>query len=247
MIRAVLWVSVVIAYTLFLPDVVRAQSMEEVRSAYVEGRFFEAAERGVALKTSEGYAFAARSMAMQGFYIARGEEKRALFQRAVELAEEALRLDAGNPEAHIQLAHAVGRYAQTLGFVRAVTGGYAKKVLRSVEEALRLAPDKPGAHLSMATWHAHVVNAAGTIAGIIYGATEKKARGHYDRTLELVPNAKVVYVEYAFGLLLMDAKRNREEARNLLRSALDKPSKDAVDRFYHERAAAQFVVLTANQ
>ncbi len=246
MIRAVLWSSLVVAYTLFLPDVAPTQSMEEVRSAYAEGSFFEAAERGAALKTSEGYALAAQSMAIQGFYFARGKEKRALFQRAMDLAEEALRLDVTNPEAHIQLAHAVGRYAQTLGFVRAVTGGYAKKVRRSVEEALRLGPDKPGAHLSMATWHAHVVNAAGAMADVIFGATEKKARAHYNRTLELVPNAKVVYVEYGLGLLLMDAKQNREEARNLLRRALDKPSKDAVDRFYHERAAVQLLALTAN-
>ena len=61
----------------------------------------------------------------------------------------------------------------------------------------------------MATWHAEIVNAAGGMAGFLYGATEKKARAHYGRTLELMPDAKVVCVEYAFGLLLMDEERNR--------------------------------------
>ena len=180
---------------------------------------------------------------MQGHFFAKGEEKKALFERAVRLAEEAVRLDPGNPEAHIQLAHTTGRYGQALGFLQAVAGGYGTKVRESVEEALRLDPDKPAGHLSMATWHAEIVNAAGAMAGFLYGASEKKARGHYDRTLELMPEAKVVCVEYAFGLLLMDEERNREEARGLLERALKKPSKDAVDRLYHRQAAVRLAAL----
>ena len=58
-----------------------------------------------------------------------------------------------------------------------------------------------------------------------------------------MPDAKVVCVEYAFGLLLMDEERNREEARGLLERALKKPSKDAVDRLYHEQAVARLAAL----
>ena len=161
----------------------------------------------------------------------------------MELAREAVRLDTANPEAHIQLAHATGRYAQVIGFLQAVAGGYATKVRESIEEALRLDPDKAAAHLSLATWQAEVVNAAGPMAGFLYGATSEKARRHYDRTLDLVPDAKVVCVEYAFGLLLMDEDRNREEAVRLLESALQKPSKDALDRLYHEQAVARLASL----
>ena len=199
------------------------------------------ARRGA--KTSESYALAAQSLAIQGHFFAKGEDKKALFQRAVELAEEAVRLDPANPEAHIQLAHTTGRYGQAIGFLQAVTGGYATRVRESVEEALRLDPDKAAGHLSMATWHAEIVNAAGGMAGFLYGATEKKARAHYGRTLELMPDAKVVCVEYAFGLLLMDEERNREEARGLLERALKKPSRDAVDRLYHEQAMARLAAL----
>ena len=39
-----------------------AQSLEEARSAFSEGRFLEAAELGEALGTSAGYALAARSL-----------------------------------------------------------------------------------------------------------------------------------------------------------------------------------------
>ena len=201
-----------------------------MRAAYAEGRFVEAAELGAALKTSESYALAAQSLAMQGYFFAGQEEKKVLFQRGIELAEEAVRLNAANPEAHIQLAHTRGRYGQAIGFLQAVAGGYATRVRDSVEEALRLDPDMPGAHLSMATWHAEIVNAAGGMAGFLYGATAEKARGHYDRTIELMPDAKVACVEYAFGLLLMDGERNREEARRLLQLAIGKSANDAVDR-----------------
>ena len=243
MVKAGFLASIGIAYALVLSGTAGAQTMEQVRAVYAEGRFVEAAELGAAVKTSESYALAAQSLAMQGYFFAEGEEKKALFQRAVELAEEAMRLDPANPEAHLQLAHTKGRYAQAIGFLQAVAGGYATKVRESIEEALRLDPDKPGAHLSMATWHAEIVNAAGAMAGFLYGGSAKKARGHYERTVELKPDAKVVWVEYAFGLLLLDEERNREEARSLLRRALEKPSRDAVDRLYHEQAAARLAAL----
>ncbi len=222
---------------------VSAGTLEQARAAYAEGRFVHAAALGAALKTSEGYTLAAQAQALQGHFFAGDEDKQGLYQRAVELAEEAVRLDPSNPDAHIQLAHASGRYAQTIGFLRVVTGGYATKVRESVEEALRLDPDHAAGHLSLGTWHAEIVHAAGGMAGFLYGATETKARSHYARTLELMPDAKVVCVEYAYGLLLMDEKGNRDEARRLLERAVKKPPKDAVDRFYHNRAMARLAAL----
>jgi len=236
-------ISATILCTLLLTCAAGAQTLEQARAAHADGRFVEAAELSAALETSEGYALAAQALAMQGYVFAKEEDKQGLFQRAVELAEESVRLDPANPEAHIQLAHARGRYAQTIGFLQAVTGGYATKVRDSVEEALRLDPDKAAGHLSLATWHAEVVHAAGGMARFLYGATGKKARGHYERALELMPDAKVVCVEYAYGLLLLDEEGNREEARRLLERAVKKPSKDAVDRFYHKLAVTRLAAL----
>ncbi len=236
-------ISATILCTLLLTCAAGAQTLEQARAAHADGRFVEAAELSAALETSEGYALAAQALAMQGYVFAKEEDKQGLFQRAVELAEESVRLDPANPEAHIQLAHARGRYAQTIGFLQAVTGGYATKVRDSVEEALRLDPDKAAGHLSLATWHAEVVHAAGGMARFLYGATGKKARGHYERALELMPDAKVVCVEYAYGLLLLDEEGNREEARRLLERAVKKPSKDAVDRFYHKLAVTRLGAL----
>ena len=87
----------------------------------------EAAELAEALNTSEGLALAAKSLAIFSYHVAEDDSKLALFERATLLAEEATRLDATNPDAWIQLAHAMGRYAQTTGMLEAVSKGYPER------------------------------------------------------------------------------------------------------------------------
>ena len=102
-----------------------AQSLEEARTAFAEGRFTEAADLARMLETSEGYALAADSLSIYGYYLAPDSEKAGLFRRAVELAREAIRLDPANPQTHLQLAHALGRRAQVTGILKALKEGYA--------------------------------------------------------------------------------------------------------------------------
>ncbi len=212
MIKAAFLTCLTVVHAILLASAAGARSMEAAHAAFAEGRFVKAAEIGQALKTSDGYALAAKSLAIHGYLIAKEEEKQALFDRAMLLAEEAVRLDAANPEAHLQSAHAMGRYAQTIGMLQAVSGGYATKVREAVGEALRLDPKMAAAHLGLATWHAELVNGAGLMSGFLYGATEKQAHAHYERTLELAPDEKVAFVEYAFGLLLMGDHKPRAGA-----------------------------------
>ena len=51
---------------LLLAGAARAHSVEAARAAYAEGRFIHAAELAASLETSEGYALAARSLAIYG-------------------------------------------------------------------------------------------------------------------------------------------------------------------------------------
>ena len=220
-----------------------ARSVEAPRTAYAEGRFIDAAELAAVLGTSEGYALAARSLSIHGYYVARDDEKQALFDRAARLAQEAIRLDPVNPEAHLELAHAMGRRAQTLGVLQAAGEGYAEKVRDAIKDALRLDPDMATAHLSLATWHAEAASNGGFVARALYGATEKDALAHYERALELAPDEKVVPVEYALGLLLLDDDENREQARGLLARAIEMPSKDALDRLVHRQAVERLASL----
>ena len=235
----------IIGYMFVLAGNAGAQSIEEARTAYTEGRFTEATDLAQVLDTSEGYALAANSLAIYGYYIAPDSEKDGVFRRAVELARKAIRLDAVNPEAHLQLAHAMGRRAQVTGVLEALKEGYASQVRDAVQETLRLNPNMAAAHLSFAAWHAGAVSHGGFFAGLLYGANEEDALAHFERALELAPQQKVVLLEYALGLLSLDAIGNRAQALDLLERAISLPSKDAHDRIIHRKAVERLAAFNA--
>ena len=242
MIRNTLLASATLVH-LLLAGATAAQSIEAARAAQDDGRFIEAARLAEGLETSAGYALATESLAIHGYYVATDPEKEALFKRAMGLADEAVRLDPANPQAHLQSAHAMGRYAQTVGAVKAIAQGYVGKVRQAIEDALARDPEMAGAHLSLATWHAETINGAGFAARVVLGASRKRALAHYERAMELAPDEKLVYVEYALGLVLLDRKKDRKPARDLLARAIETPPKDAYDRILHELAVKRLESL----
>lgn len=217
-----------------------AQSLEAARAAFKDGRFAEASELAAADGTSEGLALAAETLAIHGFHVAEEGDRQALFQRAQALAEEAIRLDDTNAEAHLQLSHAMGRYAQTLGKgMKALR--LAKPVREAMERAVALAPDLAHAQLSLASWHAE---ASRSLAGrMTTGASKKTATQHFQRAYALAPDDKAVQVEYAKGLLALNKRRNRDQARKLFTEAAETPPRDAYEGILQQQAREQLVAL----
>ncbi len=221
-----------------------AQGIEAARAAYSEGRFVEAAELGETLETSEGYALAAESLAIHGYYLAAEDEQPELFARAIGAADEAIRLDPENPEAHFQSAHAIGREAQIVGVMEALNRGYARRTREAAEEALRLDPEMAEAQLTLASWHAEIVNKmGGLVARVTYRATRRNSLDYYEKALELAPDEIGVYLEYANGLLLLNRNRNREQARELLARGIEMMPGDAYDRILHDLAVQRLAAL----
>ena len=234
----------VLTSSLLLTGVVSAQSLYEARVAYAEGRFVDAVRIGEALGTSPGFALAAESLTIYAHFIVEKGDKTVLFEHAIALAEEAVRLDTGNAIAHLQLARALGRYAQGIGSAKALFQGYAEKIRSATDNALRLDSDLSAAHLGLGLWHAELISSAGPfMARVAYGAREKAAIASFKRAFELAPDVKAVSVEYAHGLLLMDDGRYRETARDLLKRAIELPVKNAYDRICHERAVKHLEAL----
>ena len=217
-----------------------AQPLDAARTAFEEGRFAEASELAAAVGTSEALALAAETLAIHGFHVAKESERQALFQRAQAFAEEAIRLDDTNAEAYLQLSHAMGRYAQTLGKgMKAL--GLAKPVREAMERAVTLAPDLGRAHLSLASWHAE---ASRNLAGrMMTGASKKKAAEHFERAYALAPDDKAVQAEYAKGLLALNKRRNRDRARELFTRAAETPPRDAYERILQEEAREGLAAL----
>ncbi len=224
-----------------------AQPVEEARAAHAEGRFAEAARIGASVGTSEGYALAARALAYHAHFLAPHDRKEGLLDEAAALAEKAVRADPDNPEAHLQVAHTIGRLSQAIGSFEAANRGYAEKIREAAENALKLNPGMAAAHLAMGAWHAEVVAAVGSfLARITYGARERDAIAHFDKAVKGAPQVKAVYLEYALGLLALDEDEYRDRARGLLARAIEIPAKDAYDRILHRNAVERLKALDAS-
>ena len=231
-----------LGFSLILAGAASAQSIEAARTALSEGRFVEAAKLGEALNTSDGYALAAEALAIHGHYLAAEDTKAELLDRAMQLGQEAIREDSENPAAHLQHAHAMGRYTQAVGTLK-VKREYAGQVRAALERALILEPGLAEAHLSLGAWHAEAIRGGGFMARMLFGASGNDAIAHYGAALELAPDAKIVHAEYALGLLLLDRRRHLEEARSLLERARELPARDAHDRIVHDRVIARLAEL----
>ncbi len=210
-----------------------AQSIEEARTVFEEGRFLEAADLAEALSTSGGYALAAQSLAVYGHHLAVEDERTGFFERAMELGEAAVRADSANPEAYYQSAHAVGRYAQSVGTLTALRRGLAGRVRGLLEATLAADPESAEAHIGLGGWHADIAS-AGRVARWMYGGDRDDAVTHYERALELAPDSRIVLLEYALRLPELDRDGGRDRARELLSRAAELPVLDAYEELIQQ-------------
>lgn len=210
-----------------------AQSLEDARSAYAEGRFLEAAELAEALGTSDGYALAAQSLAIHAHYFATEDEWKELVDRAIEMSDQAIRADSTNAEAHYQAAHAVGRYAQGIGAFTALRQGLAGRIRERLDAAIRLDPYLWEARLALGGWHADIA-AEGFIARRMYGGNRPAAVVLFEQALQMAPESRVVLYEYAIRLPDLDEENGEERAREMLAAAARLPVVDAYDEIIQE-------------
>ena len=232
----------VIAFA-FLPAGAAAESIEAARAAFSEGEYIEAADLGEAVGTASGHALAAEALAIYAHYLAEEEEKAPLLQRAMRLAETAIELDPGSAEAHLQSAHATGRYSQLFAPMKAMREGYPKQVRASIERAVELDPSHFGAHLSLASWHAEAIGKGGMMARALLGANKNTALTHFEQAMALAPDRNVVLIEYASGLLMLERRKGRSEARDLLVRAIELPPQDAFERILQQQAIERLAAL----
>ena len=222
-----------------------AQTLEEAQAAWAEGRFLDAAAAGEALGDAAGLALAADALAIHGFHrVPDEDDRRPVFERAIAAAERAVERDPGSAEAHMQLAHAMGRYAQTLNPMVAFAEGFAERIRETLDTALALDANHVRAHLALAGWHAGVVDGAGSfMARNLYGATEAAALEHYEKALQLAPDSNLAAFDYAESLLILDEAAWADRARALLERAVALPPVDAYGEIVRSRARDVLALL----
>ncbi len=225
---------------LYHPLSIRAADVETIgdaRAAYIEGQITEAAQMAKAVGTSERYALAAKSLTIYGRYIAGANEKRLLFEQAMELANKAIQANPNNSEAYLELARAMGRHSHQICKLKAATENYAKKTRQAIENAIRINPESASAYVSLGRWHVGIIARVGSIvARVTFGAKKKEVVASFERAIELNPETKADYLKIAIGYEALDYKKYQDKVHDILKQAIELPATDAYDRIMHEEA-----------
>jgi len=210
-----------------------AALVRELRHAWREfhaGQFHKAIELGSDLGPL-GACVANKAVAVDTLYARPTPQVLALLSAAIARGERAVEVLPRHPNAHYTLALVLGRYSQRISILKALAAGLAGRVRSHLEKTLTLESRHAEAHLALGLYHAEIVSKLGALAAAVtYGASQEKALEHFRRAMRLAPAAPIVRVEYANGLLLLDADRYRAQARELYEQAAACDPADAMEQ-----------------
>lgn len=214
-----------------------AQALQEAWREFHAGAF------GRAIAASEklgalGAAVANKSAAVDSLYSRRSATQvQEELEAAIARGERAVAALADHANTHYSLALVIGRYSQRISILKALAAGLAGRVREHLERTLALEPRHAEAHVAFGLYHAEIVNKLGTIAAsLTYGATAAAALEHFRRALVLAPDSPIIRMEYAHGLLLLDAAHHLKEAQALNEQAAACEPVDEMERLDVERA-----------
>lgn len=201
------------------------------------GRFEAAAHQGLEQGLS-GYTVAAKATCIHANYLEPGHaRKHALFDAVAARCEEQQARQPDNAGAYYWHAYALGRRAQDLSVLAALSQGIGARIRKNLETVLRLAPEHADAHIALGVYHAEVVARAGAlVAGLTHGASREASIRHFDSALALNPDSAIARVEYANALALLDGRKGLERAMQLCREASLMQPRDAMERLDVELA-----------
>jgi tetratricopeptide (TPR) repeat protein len=214
-----------------------AEALQDAWRAFHSGAFGRAVLAGEKLGAL-GAAVANKAVAVDMLYSKRGATQvlKAL-ESAVARGEQAVAQLPDHANTHYTLALVLGRYSQRISILKALAAGLAGRVREHLERTLSLEPHHAEAHLAFGLYHAEIVGKLGSLAAsLTYGATAGAAIEHFRQALALAPSSPIVRMEYANGLLLLDAGRHRRQAEELYTQAAGCAPADEMERLDVARA-----------
>jgi tetratricopeptide (TPR) repeat protein len=208
--------------------------------AFHAGEFDKAAEKGLA-SGGAGITVANKATSIYANYLEENEKKKlALFEEVAARAEQQQAAEPKNANAFYWQAYALGRYAQGISIVKALSQGIGGKVKSALETAIKLAPKHADAHVALAAYHAEVIDKVGAmIGGLTYGARKDTALKLYETALKLAPDSAIARIEYANGLVMLEGKKGLAKAEKLYEEAAACEPLDAMERLDVELAKAE--------
>jgi tetratricopeptide (TPR) repeat protein len=201
------------------------------------GQFEEAAKLGLAVGV-DGYAVAHKASCIYATYLEKSDKKKtAMFEEVAERCERQQAEQPDNPAGFYWHAYSLGRYAQGISIVKALSHGIGAKVRASLDRTLALAPNHSDAHIVLGTYHAEIIDKVGAmIGGLTYGVKKEEAYKNFKTALALNPDSAIARIEYANALVMLDGKKKMEEAVALYEAAAACEPLDAMERLDVEAA-----------
>lgn len=188
----------------------------------------------------EAHAVANKASGIYADYLEEDEEtKVAIYRSGIERAEQAIQRWDQDANAHYFHAFLLGRYSQSISITQALAQGIGGKVRESLENALSLSPEHAEAHTALGLYHAEIINKVGKMVGkLTYGASVDKALEHFERALELTPEAPIAHLEYGNGLYLLFGDKRLDESNAAYEKAAAIKPIDAMQKLDVEYARA---------
>ncbi|MEO8673100.1 MAG: hypothetical protein ABI411_17420 [Tahibacter sp.] len=207
-----------------------AADLQDAWRAFHFGDFEDAYQRGVALKAL-GASVAIKAGGIHASYLLDNDkEKLARYEALAALADDAIAALPDAANSHYRRAFAIGRYSQCISITKALAQGLAGKVKESLDTTLELAPKHAEAQLALGMYHAEIVGKVGGIlAKLTYGASAATAEKHLKEAQKLTPDAPIVWVEYANGLILLYGDKQEDAAAAAYAKAAKLKPRDAME------------------
>ncbi len=208
--------------------------------AFHAGDFQKAAELG-AKAGDDGITVANKAQAIYANYLEDNDKRKLeLFDEVAQRAEKLQAKQPKNANAFYWQAYALGRYAQGISVVKALSQGIGGKVKAALETAIKLAPKHADAHIALGAYHAEVIDKVGAmIGGLTYGAKKDTALEMYRDALKLNPPSAIARIEYANGLVMLEGKKALKEAEKLYGEAAACEPAAAMEKLDVELATAE--------
>jgi tetratricopeptide (TPR) repeat protein len=214
-----------------------APGLRDAWRAFHEGDFPNAIKLGSELGPL-GAVVANKAAGIYAVYGRRSAAQRIeLLETAARRGEAAVKVLPDHANVQYMLALVLGRYSQDISIIKAAASGVAGRVRKYLERSIELEPSHAEAHVALGLYHAELIGKLGRLAAsLTYGASQDKALEQFKRALKLAPASPIVHIEYANGLMLLDAGRYRAQAEELYGQAAAHEPIDAMERFDVERA-----------
>ncbi|MFY0638296.1 hypothetical protein [Maricaulis maris] len=201
----------------------------DAEAAYEQGAWELAAYEAQQLETADGYAFAAGALVARLMVEDVGAGREALAERAIDLAEYALRLDEDHVEARLRLASALGFRGRYMSGWRAYLTRLPQRGRNLLEEVVSSQPDNAWALGMLGAWHLEVARRGGTRGLRALDASVEAGMGYYSQAIALDPDSPAPRYFLALGLAALDEPAYSGRIRELVDSARQLPARDAFD------------------